>query len=429
MSAAREPSLPFPNGYEELKPFIGQALGRIQKSAGNPVLIVNGDQDLDQEDLDFQQQDVWRILVGGAKLSRGFTVEGLTISYYLRRTGWADALMQMGRWFGFRPGYRDLVRLFIGRAVTQGKNTYDLYEMFNAAEIDERAFRDELKRYGKPVDGKSQITPRDIPPLVSQHFLPPTSPTKMYNAELVIRRSPGLPIEPTAYPKNSKLISSNYEKVLPLFQTADEPKTLTSSEGGKFKAYVGIASAAQVLEILQSLQWDPLRQFRPDLAYVEEITPDFVGDWVLIAPQLQKTKPLPGLGERSVFARERRRDPLFGAISDPKHRSAPLLIAGTKTKLAKTKQNYSDPLAESLLKKNRGAMLLYPIATKAAPDDVISAFVLFPPATAVTGNGQAVSSRRRTVGSRPRPSSTCPERASATISMSVASCAYQGGVG
>lgn len=66
-----------------------------------------------QDDINFQAGDVWKILVGGAKLSRGFTVEGLTVSYYTRKTSAADALMQMGRWFGYRPGYRDLVRLYI----------------------------------------------------------------------------------------------------------------------------------------------------------------------------------------------------------------------------------------------------------------------------------------------------------------------------
>jgi len=52
------------------------------------------------------------IVIGGDKLSRGLTLEGLTISYFTRSTGTADTLMQMGRWFGFRNGYLDLCRLF-----------------------------------------------------------------------------------------------------------------------------------------------------------------------------------------------------------------------------------------------------------------------------------------------------------------------------
>ena len=53
------------------------------------------------------------IAIGGDKLSRGLTLEGLTVSYFLRPSHMYDTLMQMGRWFGFRPGYVDACRLFI----------------------------------------------------------------------------------------------------------------------------------------------------------------------------------------------------------------------------------------------------------------------------------------------------------------------------
>jgi hypothetical protein len=52
------------------------------------------------------------IAVGGDKLSRGLTLEGLSISYYLRASRMYDTLMQMGRWFGYRDGYLDLCRLY-----------------------------------------------------------------------------------------------------------------------------------------------------------------------------------------------------------------------------------------------------------------------------------------------------------------------------
>ncbi len=59
------------------------------------------------------------IAVGGDKLSRGLTLEGLTISYYLRASKMYDTLMQMGRWFGFRPGYLDLCRIFTSDELTR----------------------------------------------------------------------------------------------------------------------------------------------------------------------------------------------------------------------------------------------------------------------------------------------------------------------
>lgn len=53
------------------------------------------------------------IAIGGLALSRGLTLEGLTVSYILRNASAYDTLMQMGRWFGYRPGYEDLCRLYI----------------------------------------------------------------------------------------------------------------------------------------------------------------------------------------------------------------------------------------------------------------------------------------------------------------------------
>lgn len=57
------------------------------------------------------------IVIGGDKLSRGLTLEGLTISYFTRSSNTYDTLMQMGRWFGFRPGYLDACRLFTTSAL------------------------------------------------------------------------------------------------------------------------------------------------------------------------------------------------------------------------------------------------------------------------------------------------------------------------
>ena len=93
-----------PSSFGELEEFIGAAYDKISVGT-NPVIVVNGaaEKDYKQDSLDFQERGVWKILVGGTKLSRGFTVEGLTITYYTRRTGQADTLMQMGRWFGLPP--------------------------------------------------------------------------------------------------------------------------------------------------------------------------------------------------------------------------------------------------------------------------------------------------------------------------------------
>lgn len=63
------------------------------------------------------------IAIGGNRLSRGFTLEGLSINYFVRTTDYSDALLQMGRWFGYRPGYLDCCKLFITR---DSMEKYDL---------------------------------------------------------------------------------------------------------------------------------------------------------------------------------------------------------------------------------------------------------------------------------------------------------------
>ena len=53
------------------------------------------------------------IAVGGLSLSRGLTLEGLVVSYFLRNSMMYDTLLQMGRWFGYRQGYEDLCRVWM----------------------------------------------------------------------------------------------------------------------------------------------------------------------------------------------------------------------------------------------------------------------------------------------------------------------------
>ncbi|MDP3515678.1 MAG: Z1 domain-containing protein [Pseudohongiella sp.] len=53
------------------------------------------------------------VAVGGFSLSRGLTLEGLTVTWFLRNTMMYDTLMQMGRWFGYRDGYEDLCRIWM----------------------------------------------------------------------------------------------------------------------------------------------------------------------------------------------------------------------------------------------------------------------------------------------------------------------------
>ena len=56
------------------------------------------------------------IAIGGLALSRGLTLEGLTVSYIIRNASASDTLMQMARWFGYRSGYENICRLYLPEA-------------------------------------------------------------------------------------------------------------------------------------------------------------------------------------------------------------------------------------------------------------------------------------------------------------------------
>lgn len=79
------------------------------------IFVINSKSD---EVLDFRKYrkegvGLTAIAIGGLSLSRGLTIDGLTVSYMYRNTKMYDTLMQMGRWFGYRPGYEDLCRVHL----------------------------------------------------------------------------------------------------------------------------------------------------------------------------------------------------------------------------------------------------------------------------------------------------------------------------
>ncbi|GJF20594.1 Z1 domain-containing protein [Streptomyces sp. HO565] len=412
VSSVRADGHAVPPSYEELARYIGPAVTRIGGD-DKPIIVVNGDKDIETGQADFDKRSIWKILIGGQKLARGFTVEGLTVSYFRRRAGNASTLMQMGRWFGFREGYRDLVRLFLGRAESVGVKEIDLYEAFEAICLDEENFRTELQQYATLVDGKPQVTPAQVPPLVSQHlpWLKPTSANKMYNARLVSLNSAGQWQEPTAYPTKATDLRHNTNLWIPALNALSDDVTslayhfpandTRAATTHRFDAFVGRLSSTALLDLLREVRWGQPSQFAPNLTYLTEITEaaaSEVDDWLVIAPQHSKRGnrlALGGAGRRFAwFARDRRRHPLFGAISEPKHRGAALRIAGALGDSA-------DPVTESLVAPQRGAVVVYPVVEskyrpeidadgRLAPEKVVMTFSFVAPSTARRADGRVL---------------------------------------
>ncbi len=96
---------------------------------------------------EFENEGARVIAIGGMVLSRGLTLEGLMTSYYSRNAGTYDTLLQMCRWFGYRPGYNDLCRVYLSQENIERFNAVldaveDLKEQFAEMERQDKKPKD-----------------------------------------------------------------------------------------------------------------------------------------------------------------------------------------------------------------------------------------------------------------------------------------------
>lgn len=125
---SRYPDLYVP--FESIEPNIGVFLESVQ------IKTINSETG---HVLDYRAEPTLKaVAIGGNKLSRGLTIEGLLVSYFVRSTDMYDTLLQMGRWFGFRQGYEDLTRIY---------TTADLIRNFSDLAFVERQIREDIQVY------------------------------------------------------------------------------------------------------------------------------------------------------------------------------------------------------------------------------------------------------------------------------------------
>ena len=116
------------------------------------------------------------VAVGGNTLSRGLTLEGLGVSFFVRTASAYDTLLQMGRWFGYRSGYADLTRIWM---------TDEMREWFHHLATVEQEIRYDIERYES-----EHITPEELGVRIRTHpKLAITAAAKMQNGGAA-RRSP-----------------------------------------------------------------------------------------------------------------------------------------------------------------------------------------------------------------------------------------------
>ncbi|WP_163710855.1 Z1 domain-containing protein [Mangrovibacterium lignilyticum] len=142
--------------------FIWEELGNVLSAI--QVIELNSSSD---DILDYTtNEEIKVIAIGGNQLSRGLTLEGLMVSYYLRASRQYDTLLQMARWFGYRHGYQDLTRVH---------TTEVIWEFFEHLALVEEELRSEIYRYEE-----DKLTPMKMAVAIRDHrTLSVTSPNKI----------------------------------------------------------------------------------------------------------------------------------------------------------------------------------------------------------------------------------------------------------
>ncbi|KZM48968.1 Z1 domain-containing protein [Labrenzia sp. OB1] len=249
------------------------------------------------------------IAVGGDKLSRGLTLEDLSVSYYIRPARNYDTLLQMGRWFGYRPGYLDLCRLY---------TTNELVEWYQHISV----ATEELKREFRLME-LNKLTPEQYGLKVRTHpaGLNITASNKIRSGQTLQVSFSGQLSQTTVFHKDNGLQERNFARL----------DSWVSGLGSVYKIVRGNhvwegLEANQIIDLFEGLSTHPLsRKADTDLLvkYIRKMNRNGeLENWTVMLASSQK-----GLKGSPLIKREigglnigltKRADPRLSDIHDEK---------------------------------------------------------------------------------------------------------------
>jgi Z1 domain len=209
------------------------------------------------------------IAIGGDKLARGLTLEGLCTSYFLRTARMYDTLMQMGRWFGYRDGYLDVCRLYTSEEMVEWFG-----HIADAAEELRQEF-DNMVAAG--------ATPKQFGLRVKSHsILTVTSRAKMRNARAMQLTYSGNLLQTIVFPNRKDEITANFRATDRLIEALGQSLELNQQhyvpDGQKWNGNLWRdVSALNVISFLREYRTHPasFRIMSPLIAdFIEEMTKD-----------------------------------------------------------------------------------------------------------------------------------------------------------
>ncbi len=301
--------------------------------------------------LDYRGSPKRYIVVGGNRLSRGLTLEGLSISLFTRNSNKYDTLLQMGRWFGYRPRYYDLTRIYVNK---------QLAERFAELARVEDELRADLQKYAQQPNPP---TPLDLMPRIRNHpTMVVTSRMKMGAGRPVSISFENTTQQTVTFPiENKNLLHDNINAASAFIDDLPRAPESISKEGMHIWKDI---KADSIVDFLNSYAFstEAIKVNRQDIVnYISRQNKR--GElivWDVVLPRGSRyQRPHPWT--KNIFTRKVERKPItsksIGVLSDPKD------IEEWK-KL--TKRDMKDP--------SRGCLMLYLIDRKSGLEKSIKFF-------------------------------------------------------
>jgi len=262
--------------------FPWNAIQKELKNAVSPIGVIEINGSRNSVQLDYNRRDYPNgrniIAVGGLSLSRGLTLEGLTVSYFLRNSIMYDTLMQMGRWFGYRTDFEELCRIYMT------KEASSWYSHISGA-------TEELREEFSRVE-KAGMTPKDFGLCVRSHpeTLIVTARNKMRSARSVIRQVSleGRLVETSVLLKTSDVITNNRKALGQLIEKISDIVPKTVGQPGFLYRNIPVPPIKDFLKLFINHPASQLTESRPVIDYVECLENKGYRTWDIILISLSQ---------------------------------------------------------------------------------------------------------------------------------------------
>jgi len=333
------------------------------------------------ENLEYDEKPGRHIVaVGGNRLSRGLTLEGLTVSYFLRTASMADTLLQMARWYGFRRGYEDLICIWTTDGIAQ---------LFSELALVEQSLRDSIIALSRAKRRPDQMAIR----LRAHSGLLLTARNKSGTAEFQQDTWSG------EHPQTVLLPLSDQAKLQANLELADRflsgVSPFVRCHGGLLardvtpEAVSSFLRGYQIHEDIVAFRSDLLSDWIMSRAAVEELT-----DWSVFLAS-PRTGRLISLGGREVGLVRRKRisSESIGILIDPAHEGVDLSNGPDAYK--RDSGAYDAEAMRAARPASQGLLIIYPLEPDqlaAPPTEAVIALALSLPQTSDAGTNWVVNS-------------------------------------